>query len=170
MRPYAKNICAILLPATCFVLAGGCATLDEKLHRDIVRVSRYYNKQSPWINFDDPPSKGPGGIRMVVYLKSSKGHLGVFGDGTIHVNLYHIEKGPDGETVENHLKRWSFDAEQAVLYHTPRVRLGRGYQLRLNWGDADILGKEAMFTVSFERYDGRVIHGQSMYLKVPRRV
>ncbi len=69
------------------------------------------------------------------------------------------------------MKHWSFDTEHAYEYgFRKKQRAGWGYQLRLNWGDLDVLGQEVMFIVSFERFDGRIIRGKRLYFKVPRSV
>ncbi len=151
--------------------ASGCATLDGRFRKNIVSVATFVDKRSPWLNFDDPPRDVPGGIKIPLYLTSHDSPLGVFGDGTLHVDMYRVDKAPDGSEEPAHLRRWTYDTQQAYMFGTrKKQRVGWGYQLMLNWGDVDVLGREVMFIVSFERLDGRMIRGKRIYFKVPREV
>ena len=134
-------------------------------------MATFPNKQNPWLNFDNPPRDVPGGIKITIYLVGSKSPMGVFGEGTLAVDMYRMEEGADGEELPVLAHRWEFDTEEAFRYGTiKRKRRGWGYGLRLNWGDADVLGKEVMFLVSFKRPDGRVIQARRTFFKVPKKV
>ncbi len=166
-----KRLCATMWLVLAASLAGGCTAMGPKVSPDIIRVSTFYNKQNPWLNFDRPPRPVPGGVKFTVYLSSPDTALGVFGDGVIHVDLFRVDSDADGDPVQTPLRRWSFDKDQAYPYRVRRKsRLGWAYGFRLPWGEVDVLGKEVMFLVSFERRDGRVIYGQPVRLKVPRKV
>lgn len=171
MMRHLKRLCL------CFVLAGtilnstGCSTAGPRFHKDIIRVATFPDKLNPWLNFDDPPRDVPGGIKITTYLVGSKSPMGVFGDGTLAVKMYRMEKGADGEELPVLERTWEFDTDEAFRYGSiERKRLGWGYGLRLNWGDADVLGKEVMFIVSFKRHDGRVIRARRTFFRVPKRV
>ncbi len=154
-----------------FLAVTGCATLPKNVRRDIVEVSTFYNSQNLWLNFEDPPTNVPQGLRFSLFLKAAGQDLGVFGDGIIHVDMYRIERDEEGEATRTHVKKWSLDTEEAAAYRSTRTTaFGHGYGMRLNWGDADVRGHEIQLVVSFERRDGPVIRGRPWYVKVPERV
>lgn len=143
---------------------------QPRVHRDIVSVNTFYIAK-PWLNFDVPPTNIPGGLKFALYTTGANSARGVFGDGTIHIDMYRVETEAGIETKRSHVRRWSFNTEQAYPYRAKReVRFGRGYGFRLDWRDSDVLGKEIMIVASFERLDGRIIYSQPKYLKVPEKV
>lgn len=166
-----RHVTLCLFAGLTAVAFSGCAAIDGRFRKDIVAVATFVDKRSPWLNFDDPPRDIPGGIKIPLYLTANDNPLGVFGDGALYVDMYRVDHGPDGTEEPQHLKRWTFNTKEAYLFGTrKKQRVGWGYQLMLNWGDVDVLGKEAMFIVSFKRYDGRIIRGKRIYVKVPREV
>jgi len=161
-----------IIPALLLALAGlvgsGCTTTLSPARKDIVRVATFFNSQRLWLNFDSPPTNEPQGLKFSVFLAASNRELGVFGDGTLHVDLFRTENAPDSPAQRVHLKRWSFNTAQAMPFRSKKpTRYGWGYGLRLPWGDVDVHGKEIQIVVSFERKDGSVISGLPRYLKVP---
>jgi len=160
------------------VLPAGCGDGDfargfqyPDTRRDIVSVNTFYTTK-PWLNFERPPRDIPGGFKFTLYLRGADSAQGVFGDGTIHIDMYRVDDddAPDG-TKRTHVRRWSFDTEQAHPYRAKReVRFGRAYGFRLDWGGSNVLGHEIMIIASFERFDGRIIYSQPKYLKVPPKV
>ncbi|MEE9293471.1 MAG: hypothetical protein V3W34_00695 [Phycisphaerae bacterium] len=166
-----RRFCLCLIVAGPLLNGVGCAATGPRFHKDIVLVATFPDKQNPWLNFDDPPRDIPGGIKIPVYLADSRSPLGVFGDGTLCVNMYRIDRNSDGEEQPVLVRQWEFDTQHAHLYgFKERQRVGWGYQLRLNWGDADVLGREVMFLVSFKRHDGRIIQARRTFFKVPKKV
>jgi hypothetical protein len=168
-----------LLP---LLLASGCnGSLwagDDPVHRhpiarvpvdpDIVQLQRYFDRTSPWLNFDPTNSRKPGGFKMTLYLISAKNQKGAFGDGIIHVIMSVIEKNAAGNRQAREVRRWSYDPEQALLYRvTKQSVLGYAYQLRCNWEDADVLGKEISIRIEFERRDGKTITARPTEFLVP---
>ncbi len=152
----------------------GCRTtpsgfkMDNRFRQDIVQVATFVDKLNPWLNFDNPPRDVPGGLKLAVYFTSSNGPLGVFGDGTVLIDMYRMDGGPANRKELVHLKQWRFSTEEAYQYgFRERQRTGWGYQFRLEWGENDVLGEEVVFIVSFERYDGRVVRGKRNFFKVP---
>jgi hypothetical protein len=146
----------------------GCNVVGPRLHKNIVQVSRFYNKQNPWVNFDKPPRRVPGGVKVTVYLSTPDRDVGVFGDGSINFDLYRIDRIPGQPPVQTHLHRWNYPPEKAARYRAPESRLGRGYRVVLNWGDIDVFEEEIMIQVTFERVDGQILQGRPMYFHVPR--
>lgn len=149
--------------------AVGCATTPS-VSTDIVQVATFYN-QEPWLNFDPIPTDVPGGLRFTLYLAPTGSPKGVFGDGTIHVEMYRVERAADGKVETALVRRWSFTTDEARVYRArDKRRLGWGYGIRLDWGDVDVLGREIMVIVSFERKDGRTVRGRPKNFQVPHRV
>jgi hypothetical protein len=138
------------------------------LDPDIIRVVKFFSI-SPWINFDPNNSRKPGGFAVeALYLVSARTERGAFGDGIIRVIMTAVDRDEKGKKVVREVQRWSFDPEEALPYRLKEKQvLGYGYQLRCNWGDADVLGKEIAIRVEFERRDGRVITGQANHFLVP---
>lgn len=152
-------------------LGTGCATTALTLHRDINRVSTFYDTLRIWLNFDSPPSSVPQGLKFSVFLTASDSELGVFGDGIIRIEMFRIDRGSNDQPLRTPVRQWSFDAQEAYPYRRKKpTRYGWAYGFRLPWGDVEVLGREILLIVSFERPDGTVIHGQPKYLKVPKRV
>ena len=126
-------------------------------------------KQEPWISFKDDAN--PGGLQINLFLGSGSSDKGVYGDGTIEINMYRTVARRDGRKARVLVKKWEFDPEQALPYLLRRpTAFGWGYGFRLNWGDADVLGKEVMLVTRFIRPDGQIVAGQPKHLKVPPRV
>jgi len=141
------------------------------LDPDIVQVKKFF-EISPWLSFDPNDSRKPGGFKVVVYLISAKTQRGAFGDGVIHIVMSLAETDPNDPRAKHfrEVRRWSYDPQQALLYRAKKKTvLGYGYQLRCNWEDTDVLGKEIAIHVEFERKDGRILTSQPNYLRPPMR-
>jgi hypothetical protein len=174
IRMLQASVLAVLLAA------AGCKTIghqgfkpDHRFREDIISVATFQDKRSPWLNYDQPARDIPNGIKFPVYLTSRDSSLGVFGDGTLLVDMYLIRRSEDGSQDPLHIKNWAFNTEEAYLFgFREKRRLGWGYQLYLNWSDitTDVRGKEVMFIVSFRRNEGNVVRGKRMYFRVPRNV
>lgn len=162
---------AILSLGILSTLGTGCATPSSMDRPDIIRVSTFYNSQRLWLNFDNPPTDVPQGLKFTVFLTGTQSELGVFGDGTLHMDMFRIDYNPDGEPTRTPVRHWSFNTQEAMPYRGKRpTRYGQGYGFRIPWGDVNVHGKEIQVTVSFERLDGTIVHGQPKGLKVPARV
>ena len=173
-----QRVCLPVLLLGAMTIVGGCTDAHRssrglqqpRTHRDIVAVNTFYTTK-PWLNFEVPPTNIPGGFKFALYTTGANSTRGVFGDGTIHIDMYRVETKAGVETKRVRVRRWSFDTEQAYPYRAKHpVRFGRGYGFRLDWRDSDVLGKEIMIVASFERLDGRIIYSQPKYLKVPEKV
>lgn len=149
--------------------AVGCA-ITPSVSTDIVQVATLYSPE-PWLNFDPVPTDVPGGLRFTLYLAPTGSPKGVFGDGTIHVEMHRVDRTADGKAEIALVRKWSFTTDEARVYRArDKRRLGWGYGMRLDWGDVDVLGREIMVIVSFERKDGRTVRGRPKYFQVPHRV
>ncbi len=170
-------LCFVASVAFTLLSATGCATtttgsgfrIDGRFRKDITRVSCFVDKQSPWLNFDRPPRDIPGGVRIVAYFTGGTDALGVFGDGNVVIDMYRIDRTSEQGEQAEHLLRKTFDTEHAYQFGFKKAtRFGWGYLFLVGWGDIDVLDKEVMFIVSFERQDGSTIRGKRLYFKVPR--
>ncbi len=165
MRNTTLRILAFVSPA---LLLAGCSLAPTHLRRDIVRISPFYSTRAIWLNFEDPPTNVPQGLKFTVFLGTANQKLGMFGDGTMLVEMFRVEKDDQGKPVRVPVKKWSYNTKQCYPFRSKRrTRYGWGYGLRLPWGDVDVLGKEIVLVVSFKRLDGMIIHSQPKYLKVP---
>ncbi len=142
-----------------------------RLHENIVGVPRYFNRQNPWVNFDNPPTNTPQGMKIVVYLEAKENRgSGVYGDGILQADLYEVSFTEDGQESRQHVKNWAYDPEQASMFRGERTRLGLPYKLVLGWPELDLADKEIMIAISFRRKDGRLIKAQPVRMRVPTRV
>jgi hypothetical protein len=138
------------------------------MHADIYKVVKFFPAQ-PWLSFDQAGDPNPEGFKVTVYLISSATREGEFADGVIHVRLWLGEAAGQGSSGAPVLKEWRLSPEDALPYRVvKRSFLGHGYQLRLDWGPQDLLGKPIRIQIDFERNDGGVILGQPHELRVPR--
>ena len=152
--------------------AGGCRSLGIPVtQRRIIRVSTFYNTRGVWLNFDSPPTDVPEGLKFTIFLSAAGRDLGVFGDGTLIVEMFRVDRNEIGEPVRVLVKKWSFNTKQAYVFRIKEpTRYGWAYGMRLSWGDADVLGREIEVITSFKRHDGTIVYGRPMLLKVPKRV
>ncbi len=168
---HTKGICALIFATIAATALTGCDTSSAgrsfKLHENIVTVPRFYNKENPWINFEDPPTDEPQGIKIVLYMQSPDQKLGIYGDGTIVANIYDVEKTSGGPEKRTHLKQWAFDPDQAAIFHGKRSRLGQPYFLVLAWPELNLVGKEILIAISFQRKDGRLVKARPVHIRVP---
>jgi hypothetical protein len=138
---------------------------------DIVAVKKFY-AMVPWLSFDDAGDPNPEGFKVTVYLISSKTDKGAFGEGDILVSLYEYdsERPPRGEKSRppQMIHQWALTPDDAMPFRAknPTV-MGYGYQLRLTWGELDLLGKTISINIDFRRPDGRIIRGQPQTFQVP---
>ena len=135
---------------------------------NIIRVNKIISS-NPWLSFDPDGTKKIDGIRITVYLEAPDKPKGVFGDGTILVQMYQLDRGADGLESAKLMKAWELPPEKAYPWRaTNESLLGKGYSLRLQWGDdVKINGRQAAFIVKYKRSDGKVIASTRQVMKVP---
>jgi len=139
-----------------------------RMYDDIYKVVKFFPAM-PWLSFDPDGDPDPEGFKVTVYLISSSTRAGEFADGVIHVKMWGGQPSASGAKGPPLLKEWTLTPEEVLPYRVVRrTLLGHGYQLRLNWGDVDALGKSIRIQIDFERKDGRIIRGQAHELRVPR--
>jgi len=167
-EPMANLLPRIVAILSAPLLLAGCSLASNHLRRDIERISPFYSTRAIWLNFEDPPTNVPEGLKFTVFLGSARETIGVFGDGTMIVEMFRVDHDDQGKAIRVSVKKWSYNTEQCYPFRSKRrTRYGWGYGLRLPWGDADVLGEEIVLVVSFKRLDGISIHSQPKYLKVP---
>lgn len=127
--------------------------------------------QEPWISFDEEGDPNPEGFKIALFLASGSSFKGVYGDGTIEINMYRVITRRDKKKARVLIKKWEFDPAGALPYLLRRpTAYGWGYGFRLNWGDAEVYGKDVMIVCRFIRADNQIITGQPRWLKVPGRI
>jgi len=167
--------CAAGLGAGLLLLAAtGCAPSaadpnrieNAPLEKNIIKIVPMYG-MNPFGTVGGG-SKINGFVIGALYLMGPDGK-GVFGDGTIHVFLYEVDRTRGKKVSERRLVReWLFDTEKAKPYRSRKRYLGGyGYQLHCAWGDIDLGGKDVEIEVHFERTDGRVITSLPKAYTVP---
>ena len=153
-------------------LLPGQSVADVPLRQDIVQVKKFY-PGNPWLSFDEAGDPNPEGFKVNVYLVSAASSKGAFGDGDIIVTMYsYPESGPDrAASSEPKLeKQWVLTPEDSLPFRARRETvMGLAYGLRLNWGQADVLGKNVSVHITFQRRDGKLIKAQPRTFRVPPR-
>lgn len=138
-----------------------------RMYEDIYKVVKFFSVM-PWLSFDDAGDPNPEGFKVTLYLISSATREGEFADGNIRVRMWPGQSSRDTGRAPL-LKEWMLTPDDVLPYRVvKRSFLGNAYQLRLNWGQLDVLGKSIRVQIDFERHDGRVILGQAHELRVPR--
>ncbi len=144
---------------------NGITIPSENERDDIIRVVKIINT-NPWLKFDPLGSKVDG-FRCTLYLSAPvvgesgrQGEKGVFGAGTIIVQMFAVEfdKTTKREVLRE-LHKWDLDRDEAYKYRAKKAEaLGWGYGLRLRWPDGlDVAGQKVAFHMSYRRQDGSVI-------------
>lgn len=135
---------------------------------NIVGVRKFIS-QEPWLSFNREGLRQPEGFKATLYLESGTTGRGAFGDGTIRISLYTVDRDPQGERLKL-AKRWEISPEDSMPWRARRpTQLGWGYGLRLPWGDAKLAGKEVEFVFQFVRRDGAMLSAEPIRMKVPPR-
>lgn len=168
------------------VLPAGCATTEQKstwnwptakskrttgegpIESNIVRVNKFFS-QTPWLSFDSDGSKNVDGVSFTVYLEGPNEPKGVFGTGTIVINMYRLDIDPTGRETAVPVHEWVLPSDQAYPWRAKnRTALGWGYGLRLQWPrEVKVSGKQIAIVVKYVREDGRTISSSRQVLKVP---
>ncbi len=135
---------------------------------NIVQIVKFWPRE-PWVRFRRDIAPAVDGIRTAsVFLVDGATRKGMFGDGTIIVDMYQIEADEEGYEVAEKVYTWSFDAEEAMPFRSrKRTVQGWGYQLRLHWEDLDLAGQEIELRISFRRLDGQVVNSSGQRFRVP---
>lgn len=167
-KPKSRNIFQREPESNASVSAGGEPDYLADTETNIIRVNKIVNS-SPWLSFDPDGTRKVDGIRITVYLEAADRPKGVFGDGTITVQMFRLEKDKTGVEIAKLAQEWVLPPEKAYQWRaTTESMLGQGYSLRLRWDkDANVNGKQVAVLVKYERPDGRQIASTRQVLKVP---
>ncbi len=139
-----------------------------RMYEDIYKVVKFFPAM-PWLSFDEAGDPNPEGFKVTLYLISSATREGEFADGNIRVRMWRRQSSSVDTGRTELLKEWTLTPEDVLPYRVvKRSFLGNAHQLRLNWGQLDVLGDSIRVQIDFERNDGRVILGQAHELRVPR--
>ena len=134
----------------------------------------------PWLVFDSESGGKIDGFKCSVFLISpvtdpKTGKVrdsGVFGSGTIIVEMYLIEYGSQGRRTTTLLQTWELPPEEAYPWRSREAKypFGWGYGLRLPWDKKyDLVGEEIGIMIKYRRDDGIVVGTRMKELHVPLR-
>ncbi len=141
----------------------------DNLEPNIVRVNKIF-ESFPWLSFSADGSGRVDGFKCAVYLESPASRSkGVFGRGTIVVNLYRLDKDATGRELAVPVQEWQLPPEVAYSFQAKKpTGLGWGYGLRLRWDDnVSVAGNVVAIVIKFVREDGRVVSSSRKVLRVP---
>jgi hypothetical protein len=153
---------------------AGCsgAKRAERVPREpnIVRLITFC-KNNPWVNLDTAGDPNPEGLRVTCYAVSARTDRGANADGTFRFKLFTISHPQGAEPIGRLVKTCEFDADKAQFYRVSRhvPHLGWPYMFTLDWGDAEVYGREIRVVPEFVRRDGRIISGTPKSFRVPAR-
>lgn len=145
---------------------------DPEPVSNIARVHKFF-ETVPWLIFDDQGSGKIDGFKCTVYLEPptppGQPVKGVFGTGTILVEMFRLDRAAGGGEVATPVYHWELSPEKAFPWRARKpTLLGWGYGLRLQWGkDVDVAGKMVAIVIKYIREDGRVIGTKRKVLRVP---
>ena len=135
---------------------------------DIVAVSKFFNV-NPWLCFNADGSGRVNGVRFALYLQPANGTQGVFGTGTIIVQMYRLDQDEARREVPLLVQEWQYSVEKAYAFRAKqRTYLGWGYGFRLRWNDdLGVEGRQVAFVIKYIRDDGRVVLSSRQLAQVP---
>ncbi|HVP11972.1 MAG TPA: hypothetical protein VMV94_12395 [Phycisphaerae bacterium] len=141
---------------------------DPGTESNIIRVSKFFNAD-PWLSFAADGSGRVDGVRITVYLEGPNAPKGVFGDGTLIVEMYRLDHEKRGREVPTLVHKWELPPDQAYPWRAKQATgMGWGYGLRLQWpAELDIQGKQVAFVVKYRRTDGRIVSSSRQVVNVP---
>lgn len=131
----------------------------------IRRVACLYDKEC-WLNLDKAGDQDPEGIRYRVFLDPGTGR-GVLAEGTFHVQMYMIDRLPDGTVRRPLASDWHYATSDVHTIAKPGM-LGEGYWLFLMWATKDIAGKEIEMVTEFEDLSGNRVRSGTKRFRVPK--
>jgi len=132
----------------------------------VIRAVRCVFDQRPWLNLDTAGDRDPEGIRFRVFLVD-KSDRGVLVDGTLHMEMYVLERQPTGEVARNLASDWHYSTGAIHTIAKPGM-LGQGYYPHLAWKDKKVAGCEIEIIASFEEPGGNVTRSATKRLRVPK--
>ncbi len=141
---------------------------DPPMESNVIAVRKFFSAV-PWLIFNNDGSGRVDGVKITVYLEGPRGPKGVFGNGTIVVQMYRVDPGPAGRDETTLVQEWSLPPEKAYPWRIKKESgMGWGYSLRLPWDkDAGVDGRQVAIVVRYIRADGRELSSSPQVLKVP---
>lgn len=133
---------------------------------DIVRVVRCIYDQNPWLNLDKFGDRDPEGVWFRAFLDVGNNY-GVHRDGTIHVDLYKIERVTKDQIERTLVSDWHYPTGEINTIQKPGM-LGEGYVLQLVWADKKIAGSEVEIIVRYEDAEGNIARSGTKRMTVPK--
>lgn len=172
------SVAGLALAALCASCrsAGGPDVAPQVTERGVVprsapeqirRVICLY-RTNPWVDADKFGDRDPEGIQYYVYLSTTSDPQegrGEWRAGMFHVELYVLERQPDGTITRTLGSDWHYPTDQFTKVKSKY--LGEGYHLRLVWAHKAIAGSEIELLTAFEDEYGRKARSETKRLRVP---
>jgi len=135
-------------------------------HRDdpVRRVVCLFD-QRPWLNADAAGDRDPEGIQFRVYLDVDR-DKGVLRDGTLHFEMYQIERKSGSGLDRKLVSDWHYPTSQ---FNVVKANiLGMGYHVQLRWAQKETAGHEIELIAKFEDPEGNITRAGTKRLRVPK--
>ncbi len=147
---------------------GSVRAEDPGMESNIIRVNKFFSAD-PWLCFNNDGTGRVDGVRLTVYLEGASQPKGVFGNGSILVEMYRLDRDAKGSESAALLHSWELPPHEAYPWRAKRpTGMGWGYGLRLPWPDElDVAGRQVAFLVKYRRDDGRLLSSSRQVLRVP---
>lgn len=147
---------------------GDSRSHDPGTESNIIRVNKFFSAD-PWLCFKNDGTGRIDGVRLTVYLEGAREPKGVFGNGTIIVEMYALEHDARKRETATLVHKWELPPEQAYPWRAKNpTGMGWGYGLRLQWpGSIDVSGRQVAFVVKYLREDGSLISSSRQVVRVP---
>lgn len=135
---------------------------------NIIAVRKFFSA-APWLIFDSDGTGKIDGVKISVYLEGAQEPKGVFGNGTLVVEMYRLDLDPTGRENATLVYKWEMSSDEAYPWRRKKeTGMGWGYGLCLQWPKKlDVGGRQVAFLVKYVRDDGRVVSASRQVLKVP---
>jgi len=148
--------------------ASGSQADDPGTESNIIRVFKFISAD-PWLCFNNDGTGRIDGVRLTVYLEGTRQPKGVFGSGTIIVEMYRLDHDPRKGETATLVHKWELPADQAYPWRAKKpTGMGWGYGLRLQWpAGVDVSGRQVALVVKYRREDGGVVSSSRQVMRVP---
>jgi hypothetical protein len=146
----------------------GSRSVDPGMESNIIRVIKFFSAD-PWLCFKNDGTGRVDGVRLTVYLEGTREPKGVFGTGTIIVEMYRLDMDARKRETATLAHKWELSSDDAYPWRAKnRTGMGWGYGLRLQWpADLDVSGRQVAFVVKYRREDGALISSSRQVIRVP---
>lgn len=141
---------------------------DPMMESNIIRVIKFFSAD-PWLCFNSDGTGRVDGVRLTVYLEGTRQPKGVFGTGTIIVEMYRLDQDARGKESAALVHKWELSSSDAYPWRAKKpTGMGWGYGLRLQWpAELNVAGRQVAFVVKYRREDGGLVSSSRQVVRVP---